>query len=120
MKTEFIITRNVKKFVALMTELQSLPPNIPKMALVYGEPGLGKSETVAKWAFKNPCVYVRAKQGMTTGWLLAEIVNELELEACWHIDDTFKKSKKALVNKSFTIIIDEVDYLIEKKSIETL
>ena len=48
MKTEFIITRNVKKFVALMTELQSLPPNIPKMALVYGETGLGKSETVAK------------------------------------------------------------------------
>ena len=118
MKNEFITTKNVKKFVALMSELQNLPPNIPKMTLVYGEPGLGKSETVAKWAFKNPCV--RAKQGMTTRWLLAEIANELELEACWHIDDTFNEIKKALANKSFTIIIDEVDYLIEKKSIETL
>lgn len=120
MKNEFITTRNVKKFVALMSELQNLPPNIPKMALVYGEPGLGKSETVAKWAFKNPCVYVRAKQGMTTRWLLSEIANELELEAYWHIDDTFNEIKKALANKSFTIIIDEVDYLIEKKAIETL
>ncbi len=92
MKNEFITTRNVKKFVALMAELQTLPPNIPKMALVYGEPGLGKSE----------------------------IANELELEAYWHIDDTFNEIKKALANKSFTIIIDEVDYLIEKKSIETL
>ncbi len=48
MKNEFITTKNVKKFVALMAELQNLPPNIPKMALVYGEPVLGKSETVAK------------------------------------------------------------------------
>lgn len=66
MKTEFIITKNVKRFAALMAELQNLPSNIPKMALVYGEPGLGKSETITKWAFKNNCVYVRAKQGMTT------------------------------------------------------
>ena len=57
---------------------------------------------------------------MTTRWLLVEIANELELEAYWHIDDTFNEIKKALANKSFTIIIDEVDYLIEKKSIETL
>lgn len=57
---------------------------------------------------------------MTTRWLLSEIANELELEAYWHIDDTFNEIKKALANKSFTIIIDEVDYLIEKKSIETL
>lgn len=30
------------------------------------------------------------------------------------------KSKKVLINRSLTIIINEVDYLIERKSIETL
>ena len=53
MKLEFITTKNVKKFAALMAELKNLPPNIPKMALVYGEPGLGKSETITKWAFDD-------------------------------------------------------------------
>ena len=45
MKIQFIKTKNVKKFTALMDELQNLPPNVPKMALVYGSCGLGKSET---------------------------------------------------------------------------
>lgn len=120
MKNEFITTKNVKKFVALMAELQTLPPNIPKMALVYGDPGLGKSETIKKWAFKNDCVYVRANQGMTTRWLLSEIANELDIDAYWHIDDTFNEIQKSLIQAHKTIIIDEVDYLIEKKTIETL
>ncbi len=120
MKNEFITTKNVKKFVALMAELKNLPPNIPKMALVYGEPGLGKSETITKWAFKNDCVYVRANQGMTTRWLLSEIAEELDIEPYWHIDDTFNEIEKSLIQNHKTIIIDEVDYLIEKKTIETL
>lgn len=35
MKKTFIRTKNVKQFVSLMDELQKVPPNIPKMALVY-------------------------------------------------------------------------------------
>lgn len=115
MKLEFITTKNVKKFAALMAELKNLPPNIPKMALVYGEPGLGKSETITKWAFNNDCVYVRANQGMTTRWLLSEIDNELEIDSCWHIDDIFNQIEKALLLNKKTIIIDEVDYLVEKR-----
>lgn len=120
MKIEFITTKNVKKFAALMAELQNLPPNIPKIALVYGEPGLGKSETITKWAFKNDCVYVRANQGMTTRWLLSEIAEELNIDPYWHIDITFNEIVKTLIQNHKTIIIDEVDYLIEKKTIETL
>lgn len=35
MKKTFIKTKNVKRFVSLMDELQKLPFNIPKLALVY-------------------------------------------------------------------------------------
>ena len=66
MKKTFIRTKNVKQFVSLMDELQKVPPNIPKMALVYGEHGLGKSQTIQWWADKNDSVYVRATQGMTS------------------------------------------------------
>ena len=41
MKNVFVKTKNVKNFVTLMDKLQKLPPNIPKLALVYGEHGLG-------------------------------------------------------------------------------
>ena len=53
MKRTFIRTKNVKWFVGLMDELQKLPPNIPKLALVYGEHGLGKTHSIIWWATRN-------------------------------------------------------------------
>lgn len=89
MKKTFIKTKNVKRFVALMDELQKLPPNIPKLALVYGDHGLGKSQTIQWWADKNDSVYVRATQGMTSRWLLSEIAEELGEEPYWHTQESF-------------------------------
>ena len=77
MKTNvFVKTKNVKGFVALMSELENLPLKIPKIALVTGDFGLGKSETIKWWSFKNDCIYVRANQGMSSRWLLSEIADE--------------------------------------------
>lgn len=120
MNKTFIRTKNVVNFVSLMNELQNLPPNIPKMALVYGDYGLGKSETIKWWTFKNDCVYVRATQGMSIRWLLSEIAEEIGEEPFWHSKETFELIENHLFNNPKTIIIDEVDYLIEKKTIEVL
>lgn len=35
MKNVFVKTKNVKRLVALLDEVQKLPPNIPKLALFY-------------------------------------------------------------------------------------
>ena len=120
MKKTFIRTKNVKQFVSLMDELQKLPPNIPKMALVYGEHGLGKSQTIQWWADKNDSVYVRATQGMTSRWLLSEIAEELGEEAFYHSQETFTLIENNLRLNNKVIIVDEVDYLIDKSIIETL
>lgn len=54
MKTNvFVRTKNVKGFVNLMSELENLPLKIPKIALVYGGYGLGKSETIKWWTFRK-------------------------------------------------------------------
>ena len=45
MNKTFVKTQNVRNFIGLIENLQNKPMNIPKMALVYGEPGLGKSQT---------------------------------------------------------------------------
>ncbi len=44
MNKTFVKTQNVKKFIGLVENLQNKPKNIPKMGLVYGELGLGKSQ----------------------------------------------------------------------------
>ena len=41
----FVKTQNVKNFIGLVENLINKTKSIPKMGLVYGEPGLGKSQT---------------------------------------------------------------------------
>ena len=120
MNKVFVRTKNVKKFVALMEEVKQLPANIPKIVLVFGEYGLGKSETIKWWTFKNDCIYVRANQGMTSRWLLSEIAEELGEEAFWQIQDTFNLVEQKLKQNPKPLIIDEVDYLVTNNVIEIL
>lgn len=120
MNKKFVKTKNVKEFVEFMEKLKSLPPNIPKIALVYGDYGLGKSETIKWWTFKNDCVYVRVNKGMSVRWLLSEISEELGEEPYWHSQETFNMIENKLRQNPKTIIIDEVDYLINNNVIEIL
>lgn len=121
MKKAFIKTRNVKNFVALMENLKKCPANIPKMALVYGGHGLGKSQTILWWATNNDAVYVRANQGMTRRWLLSEIAEELGEVPFWHTQEIFNLIEQKLKFNQKIIIVDEVDYLISNQNtIETL
>lgn len=40
----FVKTRNVKNFIDLMNNLIDKSNEVPKMGLIYGDPGLGKIE----------------------------------------------------------------------------
>lgn len=48
MKPKFVKTKNVKNFITMTTNLQTRTEGVPGMVLVYGEPGLGKTQT-ALW-----------------------------------------------------------------------
>jgi len=120
MKREFVRTKNVKNFSTLMEKLKNIPPNLPKMVLVYGEHGLGKTQTIMWWVNRNDAVYVRACQNMTSRWLLSEIAEELGEKAFWNTQDTFEIVERNLKQNPKIIIVDEIDYLIDKNSVETL
>lgn len=45
----FVKTRNVKNFVDLMNKLIDKSNEVPQMGLVYGDPGLGKTQTAVWW-----------------------------------------------------------------------
>ena len=46
MRKIFVKTQNVKNFINMMNNIKNRPETVPGMALVYGEPGLGKSKAV--------------------------------------------------------------------------
>ena len=115
MKKIFVKTTNVKNFIGLVENLINKPKNIPKMGLVYGEPGLGKSQTALWLACKYDAIYLRATNLMTGRWLLEEMVKELDEIPSFNI--VVKKLKQ----KPQVIFIDEIDYLMNNyKTIETL
>lgn len=121
MKKIFVKTTNVKNFIGLVESLINKPKNIPKMGLVYGEPGLGKSQTALWLACKYDGIFLRASNLMTGRWLLEEIVKELDEIPRYLTSDNFNLVVKKLKQNPQVIFIDEIDYLMNNyKSIETL
>ena len=121
MNKTFIRTTNVKNFIGLVENLINKPKNIPKMGLVYGEPGLGKSQTVLWLACKYDGIYLRASNLMTGRWLLEEMVKELDEIPRFLTSDNFNIVVKKLKQNPQVIFIDEIDYLMNNyKTIETL
>lgn len=65
MNKTFVRTNNVKNFIGLVENLLNKLKNIPKMGLVYGEPGLGKTQTALWLVCKYDGIYLRASNLMT-------------------------------------------------------
>ena len=117
----FVKTQNVKNFIGLVENLINKPKNIPKVGLVYGEPGLGKSQTALWLSCKYDGIYLRASNLMTGRWLLEEMVKELDEIPRFLTSDNFNIVVKKLKQKQQMILIDEIDYLMNNyKTIETL
>lgn len=121
MKRNFIKTTNVKNFIGLVENLLNKPKNSPKMGLIYGEPGLGKSQTALWLACKYDAIYLRATNLMTGRWLLEEIAKEMDEIPRYLTSDNFNLIVQKLKQKPQLIIVDEIDYLMNNlKTIEIL
>src|SRR5574344_636362 len=116
MKKQFIVTQNVKKFIDLTEKLKFAPANLPKMALVYGDYGLGKSQTILWWVTNNDAIYVRCNHKMSPRWLLSEIVEELDEIPCYQSAHLFKQIEDKLIGNPKILVIDEIDFLLNNAS----
>ena len=117
MKNIFVKTKNVKNLITLFNEVQNLPPNIPKLALVYGEHGLGKTHSIIWWATRNDAIYVRANNEMTQNGLLQVIAEELGERHYYYMQENYNLILKHLKQNPQIIIVDEVDYLVGNKNV---
>ena len=122
MKKVFVKTNNVKRFITTMNNLQNRAEGVPGMGLVYGEPGLGKTQAIKWWAFKNDAILIRCNQMMSARWLLKEILDYMSEIKPYSISDSFDEVIRNLIQTPRVLIVDEVDYLTmdKNKSIEIL
>jgi DNA transposition AAA+ family ATPase len=121
MKSVFARTSNVNNFVSAMTRLTNRQEGIPGMALVFGEPGLGKTRTALWWCAQNDGVFIRTKKLMSGRWLLEEVVAELGEAPMRRTSDLFRQAVDQLLERPRTIFVDEADYLAyDARVIETL
>lgn len=121
MRKLFARTSNVTALVNAMARLSGSQEGIPRMGLIYGEPGLGKTRTSLWWTLANDGVFVRTKKLMTGRWLLEEIVAELGEAPMNRTSDLFRQCVTQLLDKPRTLLIDEVDYLAyDARVLETL
>ena len=122
MKKVFVKTKNVKRFITMMNNLQNRAEGVPGMGLVYGEPGLGKTQAIKWWAFKNDAILIRCNQMMSARWLLKEILDYMSEIKPYSISDSFDEVIRNLILTPRVLIVDEVDYLTmdKNKSIEIL
>lgn len=117
----FVKTKNVKNFIALTKRLKSKAENVPKMALVYGEHGLGKSHTAIWWAVRNEAVYIRCSNNMSSRWLLDNLVENLGETPLYSTPDLMKQAENLLLEAPRVLIIDEIDHILNSgKVIETV
>ena len=122
MKKVFVKTNNVKRFITMMNNLQNRAEGVPGMGLVYGEPGLGKTQAIKWWAFKNDAILIRCNQMMSARWLFKEILDYMSEIKPYSISDSFDEVIRNLILTPRVLIVDEVDYLTmdKNKSIEIL
>lgn len=121
MRKIFVKTTNVKNFIGLVENLLNKPKNIPKMGLIYGEPGLGKSQTALWLTCKYDAIYLRATNLMTGRWLLEEVAKEKDEIPRYLTSDNFNLIIQKLKQNPQLIIVDEIDYLMNNlKTIEIL
>ena len=121
MKKVFARTKNVKNFISMINKLESRAAGLPGMALVYGEPGLGKTQTALWWAAQNNAAFIRSANLMSGRWLLEELVDELGEIPGYKSSELFQQAIRILNDEPRVIIVDEIDYLLnDTNAIETL
>lgn len=121
MKRAFVRTSNVKLFTAAVERLQNREEDVPGMALLYSDPGLGKTKACIWWCNKKDGVFLRTKKLMTGRWLLEELVSELGEQADRRISDLYRQARTILLERPRIVFVDEIDYLThDARIIETL
>ncbi len=118
MKTKFVQTSNVSRFLTAVAALDDRAAPEACMALAQGEAGYGKTRTAKWWAMQSNAIYLRIQESMTPGWLLRDLVTELgEQVPANRVEKLFNQVVSIMAREPRPIVIDEVERAIKNISI---
>lgn len=112
MKHEMAMTKNVRRFLGAVRELAQRGPGLEGMGLLGGEPGEGKTTTLAYVCNQMNGVYVRANACWTVTAMLAEICHELGMPRQARKHPMITAIIGSLLREPRPIFVDEADYLL--------
>jgi len=112
---------NINKFNEAIGSLMSKTTGNANFGLVYGEPGLGKTETIINRSAKDGHPMIRAKRAWSIRWMLTELSDALGLPVSGRTQVLYGQIKDELMRREIVVYIDELDHVISNKDlIETL
>ena len=114
MKHDMAMTKNVRKFLAAVTELKDRPPGVEGMGLLFGKPGEGKSTTIAYATNALNGVFVRAMSTWTVTAMLGALMVELGYEPLYRKIPMMNIITRELMQEPRPIFVDEADYLFRQ------
>jgi len=113
--------KNVQKFYSAVEKVNHKLARISRMALIYGDPGLGKTETALRYAANNGALFIRMRKLMNARWFLRELVREFGDYPARYTEALFNQVVDLIERRKKTLILDEVDYFTsDSKVTETL
>lgn len=122
MKKGLASTRNMSRIMETAQELAADDRAKERMGLIFGKPGLGKTEGALMVLNQiEHTVFLRAKSAWTVNWFLRELVVELGESPHNKTEDLFRQAVNSLAEWPRLIIVDEVDHMARRgELIETL
>ena len=110
--------KNVSLFNELMDRVVNRPPHLPGIATFHGYSGYGKSFSATYSANKYSAYYVECGHSWTQKKFCEAILNELGVTAKGTISNKVDAIVQALAAEDAPLIIDEADFIVNKRFIE--
>ena len=112
MKKAFVQNSNYVRFVEAVKAVEQRGAREASFLLVAGKPGLGKSETVDRFAMDTDAIYLRAKETWTKRGLLDEMADTLRLPNSGRNQEVQARIIGQVAARGTPIVIDEADFTV--------
>jgi len=112
--------QNVALCTRLLEQAMNRPGHLPGIVAFSGYSGLGKSISAAYAANKHRAHYVECKSTWTRKFLLQAILKEMGVSPANTIPEMVDQICEELVLSSRPLIVDEMDYLVDKKAVNVI
>jgi len=113
MKKGFVQNSNYARFLQAVKAVDARGAREASMMLVTGAAGLGKSETVDRFAVDTNAVYLRAKETWTKRGLLVEMAETLRIPTNTTNHEMQARIIGAIGARQTPIIIDETEFTVK-------